>query len=566
MLKRLSVKNFAIIEDITVSFQDGMTVLTGETGAGKSLIIDTISLLLGAKADRDMIRYQESMASVEGVLDCPKGIEDILIHYNIPCFKEIVILREIYDSSKNVVKINQQNVSLAVLKNIAVYLADIHIQNDTYRLFQPENSLELIDPKEDLKFEKLKTDYSKKLFSFKESFQEYKHIISGQKTALEKLEFLKYEQEELTSLNLRENIDVELEEQIAKLSNYDKISSGLQESYQALENEIDPLEQIYKSGKSLDQIKNYDETYRQNSEKLMDCYYILSEIKEDIGKQLYSLDYNEEEFNQFIAQANEIEKAKEKYKKSVKELIQYLKEISLEIEMTTNYDEILKEKEKECQNRFTALVESANKLTEYRKTIAVKLEKGIIEECKDLDLEHIRFEIHFEEVSCHSFSEADCFTEEGWDIVTLWVSFNKGEPLRPLYKVASGGEMSRMMLAFKSYLSKHLSSTVIIFDEIDTGVSGVTAKKIARKMYDISRNTQVLCITHLPQVAAMGDYHKHIYKLEENGRTRTQITDLTEEKRIEEIALMLSGDKLSYYALEHAKALLKEEKRLLETV
>ena len=511
MLEKLCVKNFAIIEDLTVEFRQGMTVLTGETGAGKSLIIDTISLLLGARADSDMIRYGQSMARVEGTFSAVPAICSILEKYNIPVEDKVTVLREIYDTSKNVIRVNRHPVSLAVLKNISVFLADIHVQNDTYRLFNPDNYLEILDAKDDAKLDKLMAAYSKHLYTYLEALQRVEHIQSGQKNAMERLEFLRFEQQELEALNLEEDIDIHLEEKITRLENYDKIYSGLAHAYQSLENEMNPIDALYEAAKSLEAVSSYAGEYREYSVKLLDSYYIAAEIKDEVSKQLSMTDYDEAELNTCIERYNEITKAKEKYKKSVSELMDYLKRITLDIEMTTNYDEVLKESLQDCREKYTVLCGDAARLTEYRKQLARALEKGIISECRELDLENIRFEIAFQDVSFTDCLDKSVFSEHGCDRIDFLVSFNKGEPLKMLYKVASGGEMSRMMLAFKSYLSKRASASLMVFDEIDTGVSGATAKKIAQKMHEISRNVQVLCITHLPQVAAVGDYHKHIY-------------------------------------------------------
>lgn len=559
MLEKLCVQNFAIIEDLTVEFHSGMTVLTGETGAGKSLIIDTISLLLGARADSDMIRYGQNMARVEGIFESSPFLTVLLGKYGIPPADKITVLREIYDTSKNSIKINQHTVSLAILKNIAVYLADIHIQNDTYRLFNPENDLELLDPKEDEAFDHLLAEYSRRLYAYLENIREYEHIVGGQKKAIERLEFLKYEYSELSALNLTEDIDTKLEERIAKLSNYDRIFTGLSSAYSALENDGTPIDRLYEAAKSLEGISAFDKQYQDFSERLLDFYYVSTEIKDEISKQLRLLDYDEEELNGYITELNEIHKAKEKYKKTVPELIAYIKEIALDIEMTTNYEVVLEESRKRCEESYKLVSASAKKLSDYRRGLAKNLAEGIVRECRELDLEHTKFEIQFEPVSYDDYLDKSIFTDRGCDKISFTISFNKGEPLKPLHKVASGGEMSRIMLAFKSYFSKSSRVSLMVFDEIDTGVSGATAKKIAFKMHEISKYVQVLCITHLPQVAAIGDYHKHIYKIEENNRTITQIKDLNNSQRIEEIALMLSGDKLSLYALEHAKSLLNNK-------
>ncbi len=559
MIKELRVSNFAIIEDLKIEFKEGMTVLTGETGAGKSLIIDTISLLLGARADTDMIRYGMTSSKVVGIFTHNDKINSLLEKNGIEIKDELEIIREIYNNSKNVIKINGTNVTLTFLKEVASYLADIHVQNDTYKLFNPENYLLFLDPKNDNKFNKLSNDYSISLYNYLNLHKEYSSIKARKNEALKNLEYLKFEYDELTSLNLYPNKDKELEEKIAKLANYDKIFSNLNDAYQALENDLDPLSKIYDAASSLSKIKEFDSKYNEYNEKLLDLYYVSSEIKDEISKDINSLDFDEDELNMLIEEENNLNKAKEKYKKNLDELIEYLKKITLDIEITTNYDFVLNEANDKLKASFDILKDNALKLSDYRHLIAKKFSKEIENECKDLDLDNTIFEVSFKEIDLSDYLNKDVFKETGIDDVSFNLTFNKGEPLMPLYKVASGGEASRFMLALKSYLKKSLNVDLYIFDEIDTGVSGSTAKKIALKMHEISKGAQVLCITHLPQVAAIGDYHKHIYKLEEENRTITQIEDLNLERRTEEIALMLSGDKMSIYALEHAKELLKRD-------
>ncbi len=559
MLKSLVVKNFAIIEDVSICFNNNMTVLTGETGAGKSLIIDTISLILAARADASMIRYGEKLAYIEGVFTgYGQNVIELLERYGIKHDGSITIIREIYDTSKNVIKINGQNVTLTILKSISGLLADIHVQNDTYRLFNPESYLSLIDPIDDNKFNKLIADYLKALEKYNNAYKDYEHIVKGQKETLDRLEFLQFEKQELDALNLEENIDIELEEKIQKLSNFDKIFTSLNEAKEALDGQICAIDNIYDAAKSMQKISEYDKEYEEYADKLMDSYYILDEISSNLGRQIKNLDYDDEELDILQARLNEINKAKDKYKKNVAELIEYLKRITLDIEMVVDYDNVLNECKKNVVDLHSKLKEAALKLSAYRKQIADKMVKGITKECKDLDLENTVFEIEFKEMDLSDPFNKSIFTPIGIDEVDFKVSFNKGEPPHSLHKVASGGEMSRMMLSFKSYLSKSTSQGLMVFDEIDTGVSGATAKKIALKMHEIAQNVQVLCITHLPQVAAIGDYHKHIYKELSGGRTKTHVKDLSHDERVEEIALMLSGDKMSLYALEHAKALLTE--------
>ena len=559
MLKKLVVKDFAIIEDVSIEFNNGMTVLTGETGAGKSLIIDTISLILASRADQSMIRYGAKYAYIEGVFSNVSDIvKDALERYGIKYSNDVVIVREIYDTSKNVIKINGQNVTLTILKVISSLLADLHVQNDTYKLFNKESYISLVDPKDDNKFNKLLATYIKDLEKYNSSIKEYEHILKGQKETLDRLEFLQYEQQELSALDLEENIDVELEEKISKLSNYDKIFNTLNEAKRCLDGEISAIDSLYDASKYMEKISGYDNEYNDMASKLLDSYYIIDEVNSNLSYHIRNLDYDEEELDLLVSRLNEINKAKDKYKKTVKELIDYLKKITLDINMVIDYDNVLNESKNNVLACHKKVVDSAIALSSYRKKISKDISNGIIKECRDLDLENTQFEVEFINPKLDDPFNKTVFLQNGIDEIDFKVSFNKGEPPHSLSKVASGGEMSRMMLSFKSYFSKVNPIGLMVFDEIDTGVSGITAKKIAVKMKEIATRSQVLCITHLPQVAAIGDYHKHIYKVLEDGRTKTHVNELSQDERVEEIAMMLSGDKMSLYALEHAKALLEK--------
>ena len=555
MLSRLIVKDFAIIEDLDINFNNKLTVLTGETGAGKSLIIDTISLLLGQRADSDMIRFGKKEALITGYFDYKDELEELFNKLGISIKEDIVIERSITENSKNSIKVNRTSITLNELKQISKYLADMHIQNDTYRLFDPDKYLMLLDSIAKNEFNKYLNNYSLSLMKYNEALKDYNYVLKGINELNDKLEFYKYEKEELEALELYENMDKDLDEQISKLSNFDKIQNNLSSSYNQFDN-TNLLDSLYEISSNLEKIEDYDSNYSESKTKVLDCYYILSDIKSLIRDQLDSLDYDEDELNRLQDRQNNLVKACEKYKKNVHELIEYLKDITLKIDMAVNYDDTLKEKKEDVIKAYNDLKDKALIITNYRKKLALSLEKNIVKECSDLDLDSTIFEVSFNEVLFNDPFDKSIFLENGVDKIDFLVSFNKGEPKKPLYKVASGGEASRMMLAFKSVFYKASNVELMVFDEIDTGVSGKTALKIANKIHEISENVQVLCITHIPQVAAKGDYHKHIYKELVDNRTKTIIKDLTNEERIEEIAKMLSGDSLSLYALEHAKELI----------
>ncbi len=398
MLKKLHVENFAIIKDVTVEFDSNMTVLTGETGAGKSLVIDSIMLLLGSRADSDMIRYHEKEAIIEGTFTSNEKLDEMLDKFGIQRKEDITIYREISNSSKNIIKINNQMVSLQNLKELAHILADIHVQNDTYMLFDKKNYLSIIDSLGDDSFKKALNDYTIELFKYNEAYKEYHHILNNKNKAIEKLEYLEFERDELEALDLTLDCDKELEQEIEKLSNYDKIYNGLSDAYNMLENELDPLSKVYDAAKALEDISSFDKNYEDYSSKLLDTYYISSDIKDMISKDLNNLDFDQNYLNSLNERLDLIDKAKQKYNKSVNELIEYLKKITLDIEITTNYDEILKEKENDLKNIFKSLEAKALKLSDKRKKIAKEFSVGLINECKDLDLDNTKFEVKFNDV------------------------------------------------------------------------------------------------------------------------------------------------------------------------
>ena len=557
MLQMVRVKNFAIIEDIEVKFNKNMTVLTGQTGAGKSLIIDAISLILGARADLDMIRYGEAESTITAVFnelssDAIECINNLGYNFN----SEITITRVISNTGKNVIKVNNQNVTLNQLKQIGLYLGDIHVQHDTYRLINKDNYLSFLDDFKDKTFLNHYNNYQVKRIKYLDALKKYNDCLKKSKDLSNKLEFLQFQKEELEALSLEEDIDLKLEAEIEKLSNFDKIFTNLNEAYQNISDDVFNLDSLYEAAMNLGKIKEFDPEYTSNHEALLDAYYQIEEIKSYLYKAKDALDFDPEYLDDLNSRLYEINKVKEKYKMSVNELIKYLADITLELSLITNFDEAIKELKNDIIIKHQDLVKISNTLRSYREKNARRCEKAIVKECVDLDLAHTKFEIVFNEVDLTDPFNSSIFLENGIDVVDFYISFNIGEPVKPLNRVASGGELSRIMLAFKAiYLEKNPLS-FMVFDEIDSGVSGVTARKIAMKMHEISKRTQVLAITHLAQVAAIADTQLYIAKEEESKRTKTVVKQLSYDERITEIAIMLSGMELSSGILQTAKALL----------
>ncbi len=557
MLYSLKVKNFAIIEDISIDFHNGMTVLTGETGAGKSLIIDTIALLLGDRADSDMIRYGTDKAYIEGVFDYSNDkIDKVLERIGINKLDRLTIYREISLNGRNIIKVNGTNVTLVDLKNIKTYLADIHVQHDTFRLINPDTYLSFVDNNEDNVFVDLYNDYLLSYDAYLHDLKEYNSLSNKVLQTKDRLELLIYEKNELDALDLYKGKDEELKEKISKLENFDKIYKSLNESYQFLDGEASSLDNIYRSYELINNISEYDSSYEEASNTIYDAYSSLDDVKSKIYKYINSLDYNEDELNSLQEELANIENVKSKYKKNLDELITELEYITKEIALSENYDEVVKEYKDRVKKSFNKLSKSSISLTEYRKKRAKLIEKSLILECKDLELNDISFEIVFNDVKYDDEFNSSIFSENGVDIINFMISLNKGEPLKPLHKVASGGELSRIMLAFKSIFSTEAKLSLIVFDEIDTGVSGRAAQEIAKKIKSISKNIQVLCITHLPAVAAIADRQLYISKDVFDGRTKTKIEELSKEDRVVSIAKMIGGDKISKLFMDAAREML----------
>lgn len=551
MLQTLKIENLAIIEDLSVTFHPNMTALTGQTGAGKSLLIDSLKLLFGARADADLIRYGSDSATVVGVFsDIRKPLADYLKTLDIDS-NQLVIKREMSRSNKNQISVNQKTITLSELKRIAFYLGDIHEQHDISKLLDPKLQLSLIDQMDPEGILPLFNQYLLTKEVYLSQLKKYEQAQKEQSNKKEQLERLKEEQDELTKFGLNQNEVVELNEKIEKLSHEEKIVTRVSRAYEILD-DLYQKGDLYEASDLLSEIKVYDTLYATGSESLKTVYYELEGLRSDLKKSLDIFEYRSEfELDTLQERAHEITQLEKKYKRTIPELIEYLKEISEQILMTEDYEGYLKSLKVELDQKHKLVLEAGMKLHQARLKLSKKLESEIIDELQNLDLEKVRFEIHFEPKTTPI-----TLYEDGLDIVNFYIGLNQGEPLKPLYKTASGGELSRFMLALKIVFAKFQSLGLVVFDEIDMGISGKTASKVANRIHALSSHTQVLTITHLAQVAAKADHHYHILKKIKDNRTVTQIDILTEEKRIEIIAEMLSGERMDSYAIQHAKALL----------
>ena len=554
MLTNLSVKNFAIIEDVDIYFKEGLTVLTGETGAGKSLIIDSIDLLLGERANLEMIRNGEDKAVIKGVFTFKNiRLSALLDSLDIPYDNNLIVITRTISNSKSVIRVNDKVVTLSDLKLISKYLDDIHQQFDMVKLLNKDNYLEIVD---DFRYE-LVNEYKEKYLSnlalLKQKEAEYVALMNKINGIKEKREMYEYELNELQTFGLDANEEEEIKSRIEFLKNFDRIYELLQESKALIDK--DSLSDIYQIKENLEKLSNYQSEYSDSYNRLNDYYYEIEEIYDSLKKKLNHLDYSPEELTDLETRKNDINLLKKKYNKSIEELIVYKNDLENLLKSDEDLDSSLLEKRQELSDAYDVCYESAHELSELRKSICSTIEKELMNNLNDLALSSI-FKIVIETARKRDDLSLDIFKETGIDDIDFLIETNIGEGLKPLAKIVSGGEMSRIMLAIKALFIKSHKISTVIFDEIDTGISGEIARKVALKIYEISMSTQVISITHLPQVASLSNNHIKISKSVSNGRTHTSIKELTLEEKIYEVASMISGGKVTQNQLDYAREMI----------
>jgi len=557
MLSYISVKNFAIIENIEVDFKKGMTALTGETGAGKSLLIDAIGLLLGDRATTNIVRTGSDKAIVEGIFvfssrKIKKTLNDLGINSDN---NELFIKRQITTSNNNVIKVNGSTVTLSQLKEITSLLADIHTQFDTHRLINPQTYIDIIDGFKNESTIKLIETYQEKLYLYKIELKELNILKNSNQDLLERLDLMKFQVEELESYNLDIDEEIELLDKVEKMENYDKIYQSLNEAILLLES-TSAIDNIFTASKKIENIKEYAESFDVLNKRVTESYYELLDTFEELKSEADRLDFDPKVLDSYQERLNELNTLKRKYRKELPELIDYLEKIKESISNIDDFDEVIRAKNIDAKKAFDTVKEEAIKLHKLRKETSIYIESELLKTLTDLELKKTNIKIEFLNKIDENHLNSSQFFSNGIDEVDFLITTNIGEPLKPLSKSASGGEMSRIMLGLKNLLVKSLDLSLIIFDEIDSGVSGYVASQVAKKMKSISKSTQVICITHIPQVAALSDNHLFISKSVEEGRTRAHIKELIEDERIHEIAQMISGDHVTLSAIESARELL----------
>lgn len=547
MLKRLIIHNLAIFENVDVSFQDGFSVLLGETGAGKSLMIDSLSLLLGMRASSELIRSGENKASVTGYFSIERPeLSAYLSKINVPMHDDEIVVERIIGINKNAVKINSVPVSLNDLIKISKYLANIHSQFDFEKILNPENYLDIIDG---FSFElstRLKDEYTSLLNQYKEKKEEYSLLLEKKAKLEEARDFYEYQYGELKAADLKEGEEEEISSEISLLRNYDKIYSLVQETNEIINGSF--MDDFYRLSDNLAKLANYQKQYEESHEKIDERYYEIEDLLNNLKKEFRSLDYDPNRLNDLEQRDSDLSSLQRKYKKSIPELIAYRDELGTILGKNSSFEDSLEEKKEEVLQSLKEAISKAKELTLLRTRNAKTIEKELTHSLKDLLL-NVRFQILFKDEK----EDESSLKENGIDDVDFLIETNIGEGLKPLSKVISGGEASRIMLAFKALFIKANRVPTVIFDEIDTGISGETAQAVARKIKEISLTTQVISITHMPQVASLSDHPILISKTVKDGRTYSNVKELSLEEKIRQIAYLISGGKVTEKQLEYAK-------------
>ncbi|OKL38067.1 DNA repair protein RecN [Domibacillus mangrovi] len=552
MLQELSIRHFAIIDALELSFERGLTVLTGETGAGKSIIIDALQLLTGGRGSGEFVRHGEKKAEIEGMFT---------LNENHPCFhvcrefgidveEEAVILRrEISAAGKSVCRVNGKMVTLSILREIGSRLMDIHGQHEHQELMNAGSHLRLLDDFGGAAIQYAKEQYRNIYNRYEHLQKEIRRLSENEQNLAHRLDLIQFQFNEIEKAELTIGEEEKLESERQQLANYEKLYAALSEAYSALSGDGKALDWLGLSVNGLESAAGINDEYKSLYDAAANSFYVLEDTVRDVSSILDTLEFNPARLNEIESRLNEINQLKRKYGATIDDILQYGHKIAEEMDQLTHRETHVSRLQKELMAIEVTLTAEGRELSKLRHSYSKKLEEAIHRELKELYMEKTAFSVHVQ-------SENGQFKKDGIDQIEFYMTTNPGEPLKPLVKIASGGEMSRVMLAMKTIFSKHQGVTSIIFDEVDTGVSGRVAQAIGEKIYKIAVYSQVLCISHLPQVAAMADTHLYIQKSHDRKRTSTVVTPLSEDEKAVEIGRMISGVEMTDLTKEHAKELL----------
>ena len=543
MIESLYIENFAIIDQVQIDFQSGMTVLTGETGAGKSIIIDAIGQLIGQRSQPSFVKNGADYAFIEGVFSSNKEIDKILLDNNFPIDEHLVISKKINHDGKSAIKINYRNSSQLLLKKIMSQIVDIHSQFETHQLFNESYHLKLLDNFIGNELIDLKKEYLTLYQTYKNLNQKYLSLTKEELTD-EQLDFYLAQLEEIEELDLENFDEEEFLKERNNLLNYEKNSQHIK-NYKALMDSSKGIMDLFKQ--SLNELSYLEiDDIKHNYDQLYDLYYTVDGINQDIYDQFSQSYFSEERYNEVQDTFFKLNKLKRKYGQTIDAIIDFKNSLIEKIELFKNRDQMIENinlKLKETENQ---LIYYAKKISILRKNKALELEKEVKYILNQMYLQQVQFKFDF---------QINDFNDNGIDNVQIVVSTNSGQPLQPLQKIASGGELSRIMLAIKAVSQNSKDGGTIIFDEADTGVSGKVAESIGHVMKKISKKQQVICITHLAQVACFANNHLFIEKEQMDNTSKVHVRLLNEKESVYELAKMISGKEITQQSIDHAKKL-----------
>lgn len=559
MLVELDIKNFAIIKALKVRFQEHMTVLIGETGAGKSIIIDAVSLLMGGRSQKEMVRSGEKKAVITGLFEIDNQaakITELCEQYGLPISDgQLVISRELAVKGRNVVRINGQLTTINILRELGYYLVDIHGQNDQQILMDQDRQIDLVDNYAPEQFKKELAGYQANFATWEKLSDRLNHLQSDAQELAQKQDILTFQSEELSSANLTDPTeDEQLEEEYNELSNYQKIVDTANYLMQLYDDDEHGLETLLGNAQSAaNELGEYGAKFKDIAKTIDDGVFALSDARSELSNVLDEMDFDEERYQYVTSRLDLLNSLKKKYGPTLQDVFAFYEKVQKELSQyeTGGLDE--EKLQKEVAQVESKLTEEAKKLHQMREKVANTLEEKIKQELKDLYMAKARFAI--------DISTTKGFTKKGTDEVVFLIAPNPGEDLMPLVKIVSGGEQSRLILALKAIFSRVEPVGTMIFDEIDTGVSGRVSAAIGKKLHSIGQNKQVIAITHSPQVAAASDQKYLVAKEVKDGATYTQIGPLTQEETVTAIAEMMAGSDVTQAAKQNAKDLMRSFKK-----
>ena len=538
MITTLHIKNVGIIDDVTIDLQKGLNILTGETGAGKTLIIDSLAIICGGRFSKDMIRRGEDYSFVELCLSLPEDTRAIE--------GNVILSREITNSGRNLCKINGRMVTVTELKEYMSHIINIHGQNDNQNILNRESHITYLDAYAGESLQKIKKEYEEKYDFYQNIKRELEKCYGDDKERERKLDLLEYQQREIEEAELRIEEEEELKEKKVQIVNAEKIATNLVQANKEIEEVA--LIGLEKAIRSLEKIETYGKQYENILSALKSVYYDLQETGRDLAENEQEIDYNQEERENIEERLDLIYSLQRKYGNTVQEILEYLAQIKEEISTIHHLDEKRQRLQEQLDVLEQQMKQLSNDMHTIRQKTAEELSKKINKELNDLEMKQAQFEVRIEETTA--------FKKDGCDSIEFYIRTNLGEEAKELIKIASGGEMSRIMLAIKTVLADIDRVPVLVFDEIDTGISGIAANRVGEKLKRIGKSHQVLVITHSGSIAAKGDHHYRIAKEIKEGRTKTNVTYLQEKEVLEEIARLTSGE-ITKIAIEHAMALRK---------